>query len=97
MSRPVIWSDTAVEHLADISRLVARTSPVYAERLVDRILARVEVLADFPELGHAVAEAHDPEIRELIERPYRIIYFAQDSRVDILAVIHGRRHVEWPA
>lgn len=96
MSPPIQWSSTAIEHLAAITRYVGRTSPVYAERMVDRILKRVAVLADFPDLGHVVADAPDQNVRELIEGPYRIIYLAQPTRVDILAIVHGRQLLEWP-
>ncbi|MGH7648420.1 MAG: type II toxin-antitoxin system RelE/ParE family toxin [Gemmatimonadaceae bacterium] len=97
MSRPVHWSETALEHLADIARHIARTSPLYAERMVDRLVARTEALRDLPELGRAVPEADEQTIRELIEQPYRLIYFVQESRIDVLAVIHSRREIEWPS
>lgn len=96
MSRALHWSSSAVEHLAAIARYIGRTSPVYAERMVDRILQRVDRLAEFPELGHVVAEARDENIREVVEGPYRIIYLAQPTRVDVLAIVHGRRLIEWP-
>lgn len=97
MSRPIHWSETALEHLADIARHIGHTSPLYAERMVDRLLARTESLRDFPELGRAVPEAGEPTIRELIEHPYRLMYLVQPSRIDVLAVIHGRREIEWPS
>ena len=33
------------------------------------------------------------QIREVIERPYRIIYYIQADRIDVIAVIHGARSV----
>lgn len=30
-----------------------------------------------------------PNIREVIERPYRIIYRVREDRIDVLAVVHG--------
>lgn len=65
--------------------------------MVDRLLARPEALRDFPELGRQVPEAGEQTIRELVEHPYRIIYLVQPSRIDILAVIHSRREIEWPS
>jgi plasmid stabilization system protein ParE len=96
VSLSIHWSDTAVEHLADIARHISRTSPVYAARVVDRILGRVEPLSDFPQLGPRAAEApEDEDVRELFQAPYRIVYLAQATRIDILAVVHGRRDFEW--
>jgi plasmid stabilization system protein ParE len=94
--RPVHWSTTATEHLAAIARYIGRTSPVYAERMVDRLLARTAQLSEFPESGRPVAEASDEQVRELLEGPYRIIYFVQAARIDVLAVVHGRQDLRWP-
>lgn len=40
-----------------------------------------------------VPEYNSPEIRELIEGNYRIIYRTQPGRVDIIAVIHAARQL----
>ena len=96
MSRSVHWSALATEHLAGIALYIGRTSPYYAERMVERILRRVDSLAEFPELGLRTAETADENVREVVENPYRIIYLAQPSRVDILAIVHGRQNIQWP-
>jgi toxin ParE1/3/4 len=96
VSRPVHWSDLAVQQLASITLYIGRTSPLYAERMVDRILRRVETLAAFPDIGVRVSEAEDDNVREVLENPYRILYLAQPSRVDVLAIVHGRQDIVWP-
>ena len=96
MSRPVHWSALATEHLAGIAIHIGRTSPHYAERMVERILRRVDALAGFPELGVRTFEADDENVRELVETPYRILYLAQPTRVDVLAIVHGRQDIAWP-
>jgi plasmid stabilization system protein ParE len=40
-----------------------------------------------------VAEAESPEVRQVFEWPYRIIYRARHEVVEVLAVVHGRRDV----
>ena len=37
----VHWTDLAVKYLADIHEYIARTSPTYALRMVDRLTRRV--------------------------------------------------------
>jgi toxin ParE1/3/4 len=96
VSRPVHWSATATEHLAALARYIGRTSPLYAERMLDRLLARAAQLSDFPDSGRHVPEARDTQIRELFESPYRIIYLVQAARIDVLAVVHGRQDLHWP-
>lgn len=75
---------------------IGRTSPLYAERVAERILRRVATLADFPDIGLRVSEAEDDSVREVLENPYRILYLAQPTRVDILAIVHGRQDIAWP-
>jgi plasmid stabilization system protein ParE len=36
-----------------------------------------------------VPEYETEELRELIEKPYRIIYRVKQNQIDVLAVIHG--------
>jgi len=38
-----------------------------------------------------VPEYDAEEVRELIEKPYRIIYRVKPDQIDIVAVIHGAR------
>ena len=95
MTLPVHWSALAIEHLAAIALYIRRTSPIYAERMIDRILDRAERLSTFPELGVRASEAEDENVREIFEASYRILYLAQPSRVDILAIVHGRQDITW--
>ena len=63
--------------------------------MIDRILDRVDSLGAFPELGVRASDA-DENVREILETPYRILYLAQPTRVDILAIVHGRQAITWP-
>ncbi len=42
-------------------------------------------------IGRKVPEYQTEDIRELIEKPYRIIYRIKANQIDVLAVIHGAR------
>jgi toxin ParE1/3/4 len=88
---PVFWTEAALAQLTAIREYIGQTSPVYAGRMVDRILARGTQLTHFPNSGRHVPERPDPLLRELLEGPYRVIYRVRPDRVDVLAVIHGRR------
>ena len=90
------WSMVAVEDLSNIRDYIARDAPMYGQQFVEKILAAVEKLAEFPLLGRQVPEANDAEIRELLFQSYRILYRVEASaqRVLILAVVHGRRSLE---
>ncbi len=87
----VHWTQNAVEHLVNIYEYIALNSPTYARRMVDRITRRSQQIADQPLSGRKVPEYQTEDIRELIEKPYRIIYRIKADQIDVLAVIHGAR------
>jgi len=91
----VFWTDRAFEHLAGVGAYVSRTSEAYAERVVDRLVGRSEQLAAHPYSGRIVPEYERAEVREVIERPYRVLYRVREDvgRVEVLAVLHGRREL----
>jgi len=85
----VHWTDTAIRHLLVIYEHIAQDSPVYAQRMIDKVTRRSEQIADFPLSGRMVPEYQAQDIRELIEKPYRLIYRVKSDQVDVLAVVHG--------
>ena len=87
----VHWTENAIQHLVNIYEYIALNSPAYATRMVDKITKRSEQIADHPLSGRKVPEYDAEEIRELIEKPYRIIYRIKIDQIDVLAVIHGSR------
>jgi addiction module RelE/StbE family toxin len=86
----VVWSDPAVADLAALHDYIARDSPYYARRFVARLIAAVEPLESFPQMGRVVPEG-DGRHRELILRPYRIIYRVEGQEILVIAVVHGSR------
>ncbi len=85
----VHWTDTAQAHLAAIHNYIARDSPVYAKRVVDRLTRRSQQIAAFPLSGRVVREYQIDRIREVLEGPYRIIYHIKSDQIDVLAVLHA--------
>ena len=85
----VHWTNTAVEHLLVIYEHIAQNSTVYAQRMIDRLTRRSEQIATFPLSGRMVPEYEIKEIREVIEKPYRLIYRIKSDQVDVLAVVHS--------
>jgi len=84
--------------LAEIHDYIAESSRERALGVVERILARSEQLALVPRSGHKLGAFSDDEVRELLERPFRMIYRIETERVVILTVKHYRqRLIERPA
>jgi addiction module RelE/StbE family toxin len=85
----VYWTRNAIKHLTNIYEYIALNSPTYARRMVDRITQRSEQISNQPFSGRTVPEYKTEDIRELIEKPYCIIYRLKQDQIDVLAVIHG--------
>lgn len=93
----VEWSEVAVRDLAEIAGFLALDSVETAERVLDQLEKRTERLETNPSRGRVVPELARFQIRgwrELIVRPYRVIYRLDGHRVSVLAVIDGRREIE---
>lgn len=92
-ARRLEWSERAVTQLAAIAEYISLTSPVYAEQMVDRISQRLRQAAEYPESGRVVPEVGRPEVRELLEFPYRLVYRVRPDVIEVVAVVHGRQEL----
>ena len=87
----VVWTEAATRHLETIYAYLEVNSAFYAANIVNRLVLAADSLGDFPEMGHRFSESPDPSHRQIIQKPYRIIYRILKSQIEILAVIHGAR------
>lgn len=86
----VLWSLNAAEHLDAIFQYIAADSVVYALKTVDGITRRSEQIAQHPLSGRIVPEYNQIQIREVLYRDYRIIYYIRLEQIEVLAVIRSR-------
>jgi len=93
MAFKIIWSRQARDDLRDIASFIAAKNRPVAESFGFRLMAKVDLLAQFPQMGRVVPEEQDENIREVILPPYRIIYrvLAENRVVAIARVWHGAR------
>jgi plasmid stabilization system protein ParE len=93
MAFKIIWSELARDDLQSIVLFIARDHPPAAESFGFRLISKVDVLAQFPLIGRVVPEENDETVREIVLRPYRIIYkvLAEKQMVAIARVWHGAR------
>lgn len=87
----ILWTGPALDDLREIRKWVERGSPEAARRLGSRIRERVDTLAGFPSSGRVVPEIGIERYREVIIRPYRVIYETRNNALVILRVRHSRR------
>lgn len=86
----VVWTDRAKARLWKIHAEIAHEAPQAADDLVRRLVKRSLQLRTVARSGRKVPEHNRDEVRELLERPCRIIYQLFE-RVDVVAVMHYRQ------
>ena len=88
----VLWTLQAQADLAAIRAFISQDSPHYASVVVARLIAATDRLMPFPESGRAVPEFEDPFVREVVHRPYRIVYrLVSHDEVHVLTVHHSSK------
>lgn len=80
MDYQVILSPKAVSDLEAIVRYISLNNPESARKLGQRLLEKTKELSQFPFKGQKVVEFDDPDIRQLILRPYRIVYRIEEDK-----------------
>jgi toxin ParE1/3/4 len=73
--------------------LLPRDNPRRAESFAYELMTRTDILQEHPEAGRIVPEYRNARIREIIFRPYRIVYRLDVERklVAIARVWHAAR------
>ena len=95
MAYKLIWSPAARNDLHDIVVFVARNNPNRAMSFGYELISETERLQAFPELGRIVPEYRNEGIREIVFRPYRIVYRVdpQNKQCEIVRVWHSARGI----
>ncbi len=94
MGATVAWSYASLDDLDAIAEYIGRDSPVHAQRVLESLLELGEMIGEHPMAGRRVPELENERVRERFLYSYRLIYEVGDGRIDVLAVIHGRRLLE---
>ena len=93
MAFQVRVTEIANDDLAALVRFIARDNPPAAERFGSALIEKLKMLREQPLLGRIVPERADPNLREIIHRPYRVVYRVNEQRkeVEVLRFWHGAR------
>ena len=89
----VRWLRRALRNLDEEAEYIARDNPQAAARIVARIAASVDWLANHPASGRS---GRVPGTRELVisGTPYIVPYRVRGETVEILRIFHAAR--KWP-
>lgn len=90
-------TDSAISDLREIQVYYEKQLvPQVGNRLVKEILARVETLTDNPDIGRLVPEFNSENVRELIHKPFRVVYLRESALIFIVRVWRSERVLELP-
>ena len=87
----VVWTAEARLRLLDIQAYIAKDSAQTAHQVVQRLLRRSLKLAAPPLTGRRLPEYPRENLRELLERPFRLIYRITPEQIEIVTVKHYRQ------
>ena len=95
MAYKLIWSPAARDDLHDIVVFIARDNPNRAMSFGHELISGTDRLQEFPEVGRIVPEYRNDYIREIVIRPYRIVYRVDhENRIcEIARVWHSARGI----
>ena len=93
MGCKVILTPQAQDDLKEIVSYIARHNPARAKSFGYELIDHALTLAELPERGRVVSEISELSVREIVHRPYRIIYemFPEQNAVYVLRFWHGAR------
>ncbi len=90
-------TDSAVNDLRELHLYYEeQLAPQMGQRFVTEILDRIETFIDNPDIGRVVPEFSTENIRELIHKPFRIVYLRELSTIYIIRVWRSERILELP-
>ena len=91
--RSVHWTQEALARLDELHAYIAADDPAAADAMVERLLNRVRRLPDQPHSGRAVPDYRFADLREVLERPFRVIYRITAERIEVVTIKHYRQRL----
>ena len=89
--REIRWSARALQDLRQLGRYIASHNPAAARRLIQRLRAKVSGIPQFPLMGRVVPELMQNDIREVLEKNYRIVYLVTDDAIEVITIFEAHR------
>ncbi len=87
----VYWTPGAHARLLEIQAYLKEHAPAVADATTVKLARRALELGALPAMGKQLQRYRPTEVRELLERPYRLIYRVTPMQVEILTVLHYRQ------
>ena len=90
-------TDSAIDDLRELQLYYdEQLVPQVGKRFVTEILDRIETLTNNPDIGRIVPEFNADSIRELIHKPFRVVYLRESTSIFVIRVWRSERILELP-
>jgi len=91
----VVWSDRAISHITDFIDKAKAGTEQTAKNYMNKLIDYVEILETLPDLGKKFElKVSDYNVKQIIYRKHRIIYYKNEKKVVILAVLHTKLDIK---
>lgn len=87
----VYWTPSAHARLLEIQSYLKEHAPATVGPVMLQLARRALELGGLPAMGKRLERYRPAEVREFLERPYRVIYRVTPTQVEILTVLHYRQ------
>ena len=85
----LVYSQDAIADLTRLRHFIADNDPTAAARIAADLVARIDSLCAFPEMGRSVSQAPNPDsIRDFIFGKYVVRYTVHGTALVILRIWH---------
>ncbi len=93
--RFVLAPQAALDLVAIWRYIKEQTSLTIADRVESAIREKIAFLAGTPGAGHSQKDLTDEDVRIFPVYSYLILYRPRTEPLQVAAILHGRRDVEW--
>ena len=93
----VLWTNTARLDLYRIIDFISQNNPKNAFAILNKLEKRANTLRTFPRRGRIPPEMKSIGVivyREIIIKPWRLVYKVEEAKIHIMGLFDGRRDLE---
>lgn len=95
MGFKIVFTKPTIQDLGNLVVFISRDNPREGEKFGYEIADKAQNLSEYPLFGRVVPEFKTESLREIIHRPYRILYRVRKEQklIEILRVWHAARGI----
>ena len=88
----ITFSNSALADLEDVEKYYTKLNvPKVGVDFITNIISNVELLSDNPDMGRKVPEFNVKDIRELILKPFRVVYLREVHKITVIRIWRSER------